>query len=82
MIDLENYSTVIDDDGIDLIRYVKNNKMNDEIKDMISHLKEKSVFKIKFEKLDDKLVKELNDIWEDYVHKFHRDNFMEFEDCG
>ena len=80
IVDLENYQTRVKDEGVDISKHIFTNNINKSMKDMISHLKSKSKYKILYEKLDPTLLEQVNDISNDMVKHFHRDNFLEFKD--
>jgi len=82
VIDLENYETVIMKRGIDLSKYMKFSKMEARLVDLVAHMKEKAAFKIDFEKLDPKIVHELNEISNEDIKRFHKDNFARFHNYG
>jgi hypothetical protein len=81
IIDLENYETVVADIGIDITQNNQNN-FNSTMMDLMSHIKKTSKFKIYFEKLDKKLVHEINQIDDEYLKDFHRDNFLDYDDLS
>lgn len=62
LIRLEDYETKIKNYGIDLFKHIKFNNMDGTMKDLISHLKFKTRYKIYYEKLDPTLVHYLNDM--------------------
>lgn len=49
------------------------------MKDLISHLKLKSRYKILYEKLDPTLVYYLNDLSSKEIREFHQDNYLNFK---
>lgn len=49
------------------------------MKDLISHLKFKTRYKIYYEKLDPTLVHYLNDMTSLDVQEFHQDNYLNFK---
>ncbi len=49
---------------------------------MVAHLKKKSKFKISYEKLDDQIVAQLNEMKDDYIKNFHKDNFLDFKNIS
>lgn len=64
---LEYFETIVSVVGIDLVEQAKKNRIDKEIRHMISHLKENSKFKMRFEKYDKSLIKQLNNIKDKYV---------------
>ena len=80
IVDLENYQTKVGDEGVDISKHLFTNNINKSMKDMISHLKSRSKYKILYEKLDPTLLEQVNDISNDMVKHFHRDNFLLFKD--
>lgn len=53
--------------------------MDGTMRNLISHLKFKSRYKIYYEKLDPTLVHYLNDMSSKNVREFHQDNFLGFK---
>ena len=52
MVDLENFSTVIDDKmGADLFKHIDSTNIDNSLRDLIAHLKSKPKYKILYEKL-------------------------------
>ena len=79
--DLENYSTIVEIKGVDIASHLENN-FDGTMANLVIHLKDKSQYKIDFEKLDDTLLKQINSVDNDYVKEFHKDNFMKFTNFG
>ena len=52
------------------------------MRDLIAHLKNKSKYKILYEKLDPALLEQINEIENDDVRDFHRDNFLFFKNLN
>ena len=80
VIDLENYDSVFGPVGINVDKHAEQTNIDEDIKNLVSHIKNKSQFKILYEKLDPNLVEQLNDIENDDVINFHRDNYLRFRD--
>ena len=79
IVDLENYTTNIKSPGINVDKHLQTCNIDNSMKDLISHLKNKSKFKILYEKLDPALLEQINEIENDDVKDFHRDNFLFFK---
>lgn len=54
--------------------------MNTTYRDLIYHLKNRTPFKIEYEKLDPTLVKTLNDMKNSEIRQYHADNYLDFVD--
>ena len=54
--------------------------MNNTYRDLIYHLKNRTPFKIHYEKLDPTLIKNLNEMKNSELRQFHADNFLDFTD--
>ena len=80
VVDLENYDSVFGAHGIDVNTHAEKTNIDEDIKNLVSHIKNKSQFKILYEKLDPNLVEQLNDVGNADVEHFHRDNFLRFKD--
>lgn len=78
LVRLENYETLVKPFGMDLFKHIKYNNMDGTMRNLISHLKFKSRYKIYYEKLDPTLVHYLNDMTSTNVKEFHQDNYMNF----
>ena len=78
MVRLEEFQTLVRPKGMDLFKHIKYNNMDGTLRDLISHLKFKSRYKIYYEKLDPTLVFYLNDMTSKNVREFHQDNFLGF----
>lgn len=81
IVDFENYNTLIDDNGMNVTKNMVNN-FESSMKQLVGHIKETSLYRIKFENLDKKMVGMVNDIDDGYLKDFHRDNFLEFTNFG
>lgn len=79
--DLENFKTVSEILGVNILDHLKNN-FSGSMENLVIHLKDKSEYKIDFEKLDDSLVKQINEVDNEYVTTFHKDNFLTFVNFG
>ena len=75
---LANFSTLASNAGADFEKNFKNN-INEPIRELIFHIKDKSRFRITFEELDPKLLLQVNDITNKNVKDFHQDNFIDFK---
>ena len=80
IIDLENFNTRIGSPGIDVIKHAETTNIDNSMLELISNLKNKSRFKIQYEKIDHKLLQQVNDIGNEEVKNFHRDNYLFFTD--
>lgn len=80
-IDLENYESRFGGEGINLQKHSKNN-MNSTINQLVSHLKMNSPRQISYNKLDTDIVSLVNKIDNEYLKRFHRENYMKFQDIG
>lgn len=80
IVDLENFSTKVTDVGVDIEKHIHTTNIDKSMKDLVAHLKSRSKFKILYEKLDPALLEQVNDITNDDVRNFHRDNFLHFKD--
>jgi hypothetical protein len=79
IVDLENYQTKIKSPGINIDKHLQTCNIDNSMRDLISHLKNKSKYKILYEKLDPALLEQINEITNDDVRDFHRDNFLFFK---
>ena len=68
---LEEYQTLVRPRGMDLFKHIKYNNMDGTMRNLISHLKFKSRYKIYYEKLDPTLVHYLNDMTTTDIREFH-----------
>lgn len=80
IVDLENYKTRINSPGIDLTKHLETTNIDNSMRELISHLKNKSKYKILYEKLDPSLLEQINNIDNENVKNFHRDNFLYYKD--
>lgn len=80
IVDLENFSTKVTPHGVDIEKHLHSNNMDKSMKDLVSHLKSRSKFKILYEKLDPVLLEQVNETTNDQVRSFHRDNYLRFND--
>lgn len=80
IIDLENYRTRVLAPGIDITKHSETTNIDNSMRELISHLKNKSKFKILYEKLDPPLLEQINNIDNENVKNFHRDNFLYYKD--
>ena len=80
IVDLENFKTECQTPGMNLAKHIYNNHIDDSLLNLISHLKNKSKYKILYEKLDPALLELVNDVDNDDIKDFHRDNFLFFKD--
>lgn len=79
IVDLENYQTKIKSPGINIDKHLDTCNIDNSMRDLIAHLKNKSKYKILYEKLDPGLLEQVNEIENDDVRDFHRDNFLYFK---
>lgn len=79
IVDLENFQTKVNSPGINVDKHLETCNIDNSMKDLISHLKNKSKYKILYEKLDPALLEQVNEIDNDDVKDFHRDNFLMFK---
>ena len=79
IVDLENFRTETRTPGMNLSRHISNN-LDETLLNLISHLKNKSKYKILYEKLDPALLELVNDLENDDIKDFHRDNYLNFKD--
>lgn len=80
IVDLENFSTKVTPEGVDIEKHVHSTNIDKSMKDLVAHLKSRSRYKILYEKLDPALLEQVNDINNDDVRNFHRDHFLHFND--
>lgn len=80
IIDLENYKTRVASPGIDLTKHSETTNIDNSMRELITHLKNKSKYKILYEKLDPPLLEQINNIDNENVKNFHRDNFLYYKD--
>lgn len=80
VVDLENFNTRVGSPGIDVFRHADTTNIDNSMKELIINLKNKSRFKIQYEKIDPKLLEQVNNVDNEDVKNFHRDNFMFFRD--
>lgn len=80
IVDLENYATKVRMTGIDISKHLHTTNIDKSLKELISHLKSRSKYKIMYEKLDPTLLDQINDISNDDVKNYHRDNYLHFTD--
>ena len=79
IVDLENFMTKIKSPGIDIGKHLHTCNIDNSMRDLIAHLKNKSKYKILYEKLDPALLEQINEIENDDVRDFHRDNYLFFK---
>lgn len=81
IVDLEDFNTVVQSTGgADIEKHAESTNIETSMKNLIAHLKMKTKFKIYYEKLDPSLIAQINDIKNEDVKNFHRDNFIFFKD--
>lgn len=80
IIDLENFRTRVLSPGIDVTKHSDTTNIDNSMRELISHLKNKSKYKILYEKLDPPLLEQINNIDNENVKNFHRDNFLYYKD--
>lgn len=80
VVKLENYVVKVKARGFEFAQHVKLNNMNTTYRDLIYHLKNRTPFKIHYEKLDPTLIKNLNEMKNSELRQFHADNFLDFTD--
>ncbi len=81
IIDLENYSTVVDSKrGADVAKHIITNNVDSSLRDLLSHLKSKSKYKIMYEKLSPVILSQVNDLSDQNVKDFHQNAFIRFRD--
>lgn len=80
IVDLENFKTRVNAPGIDLVKHADTTNIDNSMRELISHLKNKSKYKILYEKLDPPLLEQINNIDNENVKNFHRDNFLYYKD--
>lgn len=68
--------------GLDLTVHANSTNIDLPIKELIIHLKQKSRFKIFYEKLDPNLLLFINQIQNGEIKHYHRDNFLVFKDLS
>jgi hypothetical protein len=79
IVNLANFKTFTDSDGADIQKHF-DNRFDQPIKDLISHIKHHSKYRLTFEALDQKLLEQINEITNADVQSFHQDNFVDFID--
>lgn len=80
IIDLDEFSTRVRLNGVDVGKHLYTTNIDQPLKELILHLKNKSKYRIDYEKLDPSLLNQVNEISNKNVKDFHRDNFMKFKD--
>ena len=80
IVDLENFVTKIRGHGVNIEKHLYTTNIDRSLRDLISHLKSRSKYRIMYEKLDPTLMEQINDISNDNVKNYHRDNFLHFKD--
>lgn len=80
IVELEDFSTKIRSHGVDISKHLYTTNIDKSLRDLISHLKSRSKYRIMYEKLDPTLLGQINDITNDDVKNYHRDNFLQFTD--
>ena len=80
IVDLENFRTRVVSPGIDVTKHSDTTNIDNSMRELISHLKNKSKYKILYEKLDPPLLEQINNIDNENVKNFHRDNFLYYMD--
>ena len=81
IVNLEDYKLEFVKFGLRINKHLNNN-LKEDASQIIFHLKQNSQFKIKYEKLDGSMVKQVNSIDDGYLKNFHRDNFMDFKNIN
>ena len=82
IVDLENFATKVRPHGLDFSNHIYTTNIDKTMKELISNLKSRSKYKILYEKLDPTLLAQVNDISNEDVKNFHRDNYLVFTDFG
>ncbi len=77
---MENFETHVGTFGVDIDSHISTTNIQNSVKDLVTHLKMKTKYKIYYEKLDPTMLEMLNGMTNDDVSHFHRDNFMIFKD--
>ena len=81
VVDLENFKTLVAPiGGVDIENHADTTNIDNSMKELISHLKLKTKYKIYYEKLDPTLLAQINDITNFNVKDYHRDNYLFFKD--
>lgn len=81
VLDLENYHTKVRIKGI-VFESLKDNPFDKDVQFLINDLREKALYPIEFENLDPKMVQLMNEIGDDEVYSFHKNQYMDFENFG
>ena len=82
IVDLENFGTKVLPTGVDQSKHLYTTNIDKSIKELVSHLKSRSRYRIMYEKLDPTLLEQINDLTNANVRNFHRDNFLKFKDMS
>lgn len=80
VIDLDKFETLVKNRGASFGKHIETCNINEPIKELIIHLKQKVKFKIFYEKLDPTLLDQINEINNIDVKRFHRDNYLRYTD--
>ena len=80
IVDLSTYTTEVGRGGLDLAKHLESIHIDDDIGDLMAHIKQKSKKQILYEKLDPALLEIVNDLENYEVKEFHQDNYLNFKD--
>lgn len=80
VVDLDKFDSKVKTRGASLAKHIQTCNINQNIKELIIHLKSKVKFKIFYEKLDPTLLDMVNDVNNTDVKRFHRDHFLTYKD--
>lgn len=79
-IGLDEFVTSVDYEGIDLVTLMNTSNIDKSLRDLLSHVKNKHSYKMTYELIDKKVIKQLNEFDNANVKSFHKDIFMKFKD--
>jgi len=79
IIDLSEFSTAVNRNGIAYYDHVKTQKMDEPLEKMINNLKEDAKYEIVFEPINPEILTIANDLLNEDVEDFHENQFMDFD---
>lgn len=80
VVDLDKFETEVRARGASFGKHIETTNIGEPIKELIIHLKQKTKFKIFYEKLDPTLLDQINEIGNNDIKHFHRDNYLNYND--
>lgn len=82
LVGIEDFKTIIGIDGIDLKKILKSTNISKSYKNLLAGIKTKSPYELNYETMDKVVLHQINDINNNIVKEFHKDNFMRFKNLS